>query len=98
MLRVFLLAVFLFGPAGALAPIFDGNARCEDTCPDDDERGQCAPDCDDCTCCAHSRPIAVAPSGLRLTAGGSEEAFEGDLLVPPTPYVGEILQVPKRSS
>jgi hypothetical protein len=52
-----------------LAPVGGGVAHvlgpapvetCATACSDDDEQGQCAPTCADCTCCSHVRPLAVA--------------------------------------
>lgn len=63
MLRVwFFLGFLLFTPVGGglLSPASSGDV-CMQSCPDDDESGQCAPDCTDCICCSHTRPVVVAP-------------------------------------
>ncbi|WXH28560.1 hypothetical protein WA016_02505 [Myxococcus stipitatus] len=61
--RVWLcLCLLLFAPmeGGLGLALFDSvDTVCEQGCPDDDERGQCAPDCADCTCCGHVRAVAA---------------------------------------
>jgi hypothetical protein len=34
---------------------------CIEQCADDDENGNCAADCTDCTCCAHPRAASASP-------------------------------------
>lgn len=64
-----LLALFVMGPAVAeplVGPVIEA---CAQPCPDDDEKGQCAPDCADCTCCGHvvhSLTPLPASDGLTL--------------------------------
>ncbi len=88
------LMLLSFGASGVLPSAAADDVRCEQTCPDDDEKGQCAPDCDDCICCAHLRPVAV------IQAPGSVSVPLADALVvhaehpPASPYLGEILHVP----
>ncbi|NMO19196.1 hypothetical protein HPC49_18560 [Pyxidicoccus fallax] len=99
MLRVWLiLCLLLFAPSmGRLLPVLSDTAGevCAQSCPDDDERGQCAPDCSDCTCCGHVRsvaaPVALPSLALRvpmplLLAHDEDEPASAD--------AGDILHVP----
>jgi hypothetical protein len=68
--------------------------RCEETCPDDDPQGNCAPDCDDCSCCNHLRsPLA---SHLQGASGAiPQQRFSpGTALPPESPEPAEIGHVP----
>jgi hypothetical protein len=70
---------------------------CTATCPDDDEHGRCAPDCNDCACCSHARTIAVP-----LSSGSLEERLVGVPVVlriqaPLSPELTGIRHVPKAS-
>ncbi|MEK6606119.1 MAG: hypothetical protein AABZ30_00490 [Myxococcota bacterium] len=58
------------GPANLFLPTV-----CQESCPDDDARGNCAPNCSDCACCGHllaaalpaqPRVLASAPSVARV--------------------------------
>jgi hypothetical protein len=70
---------------------------CAEQCEDDGPDGQCAPTCEDCLCCAHSRaafsaaPPDVVPLQLRA---GLDQGTEGG---PPEAEIQEILRVPKRA-
>ncbi|PTL75246.1 hypothetical protein [Vitiosangium sp. GDMCC 1.1324] len=97
MLRVwFFLSLLLFAPVGGglLSSASSGDV-CVQSCRDDDERGQCAPDCVDCTCCSHGRLVVVAPVASVVpmaprpppTAGHEEDE-------PPSAEVGDILRPP----
>lgn len=99
MLRIWLcLCLLLLAPSvGGLLPTLSGIAGevCTQQCADDDEQGQCAPDCVDCTCCAHVRSVAaplprpsLAPRAERQSRFAYEEAE------PPSADVGDILHVP----
>ena len=99
MLRIWLcLSLLLFAPSvGGLLPTLAGVAGevCTQSCEDDDAQGQCAPDCVDCTCCAHVRSVAapipmpsLAPRVDRPSRFAHEEA------APPSADVGDILHVP----
>ena len=99
MLRIWLcLCLLLFAPnLGGLLPTLSGTAGevCTQSCPDDDERGQCAPDCADCTCCGHVRSVA-AP--VRLPSPTQRvprpPLFVHDEDEPASADVGDILHVP----
>jgi len=75
-------------------PAFSSGEACTQSCPDDDERGQCSPDCADCTCCGHPRPVVLARpaplllSPLRAVLLGDEEQE------PLSVDTGDILHVP----
>lgn len=90
-------AVVTFALAGFLALANSGlsSGLCEDACPDDDEQGQCAPDCTDCVCCSHApQPVQLA-DGVESTVipGGAVQVEWMDRALP---WVEprEILHVP----
>lgn len=60
LLLVLLVASFALQATGASA--FIGDQQCQESCPDDDENGDCSPFCDDCRCCVHPRSIAPSLS------------------------------------
>ncbi|QSQ20270.1 hypothetical protein JY651_34110 [Pyxidicoccus parkwayensis] len=99
MLRIwFCLYLLLFAPSvGGMLPSLPGTQEevCSQRCADDDERGQCAPDCADCTCCGHVRSVA-APE-LMPSLGVDVERpprFAYDEAMPPSVDVGDIQHVP----
>ena len=97
MLRLLLcLLLVLFASVGGsgfpLAAV-TGDA-CEQSCPDDDERGQCAPDCADCTCCVHARTVMLAPSAVLLPGRSGPVLIEHEEQAPPAVDLGDILHVP----
>ncbi|MCE9672310.1 hypothetical protein LY474_31335 [Myxococcus stipitatus] len=99
LLRIWLcLSLLLFAPTGGglFTVIADAtDAVCTQQCPDDDERGQCAPDCADCTCCSHVRTVATpAAAPLLLADLLRREPVTHDEDTPPTVDVGDILHVP----
>ena len=67
-----LLTLLLLGLAGSaplLSPVADACTQgCADPgCADDDERGQCAPDCTDCACCVQQPAPLVAQASTGLS-------------------------------
>ncbi|REG23700.1 hypothetical protein ATI61_116172 [Archangium gephyra] len=96
-LRVFfLLSLLLLTPAGSglLSTASSGDV-CMQSCPDDDEHGQCAPDCTDCICCAHVRLVVVAPAlPTVLLAPRPPPVARHEEDEPPSADVGDILHVP----
>jgi hypothetical protein len=70
MSRLFLLlTLLLLGAAHGAELVGLGEERCAEQCPDDDAQGQCAPECQDCTCCAHhAASVLAAPAGSPLPA------------------------------
>ncbi len=97
MLRLWLfLSLLLSTPVGGglLSPASSGDV-CTQSCRDDDERGQCAPDCTDCVCCSHARPVVVAPTPATVPmAPRPPPAAEHEEDEPPSVDVGDILHVP----
>ncbi|WNG38879.1 hypothetical protein F0U61_38345 [Archangium violaceum] len=92
----FVLSLLLFAPVGGglLLPASMGEV-CEQRCPDDDERGQCAPDCIDCTCCSHVRLAVVAPTASAVPlAPWSPLPIEHEEDEPSSVKVGDIQHVP----
>ncbi|NVJ08958.1 hypothetical protein HUW63_27450 [Myxococcus sp. AM001] len=99
MLRIWLLVcLFLFAPGlGGLMPTLTGAVGevCTQRCPDDDDQGQCAPDCIDCTCCGHVRSVAAQapqPPFVLLVPRPLRVAYEKS--EPLSADVGDILHVP----
>jgi hypothetical protein len=89
-----LLVLFApFGGSGSLLASAVGEV-CTQSCPDDDERGQCAPDCDDCLCCVHARPVMIARPATLLPGHPEPVRIERDEQAPPSADVGDILHVP----
>lgn len=74
---------------------FLGAMECEQTCPDDDAKGNCAPYCDDCLCCAHL-PSVAPPLGTSLTAPRNSATRSTPLATSPgEAYPRGIEHVPK---
>ncbi|MCY1016877.1 hypothetical protein [Pyxidicoccus sp. MSG2] len=99
MLRIWLcLSLLLFAPSvGGLLPTLSGTAGevCAQRCADDDERGQCAPDCADCTCCGHVRSVAAADfAPFLLPHVERPPRFAHDEDAPSSADLGDILHVP----
>jgi hypothetical protein len=77
------------------ASLLLGAHRCQEGCADDNDDGECAPGCHDCTCCSGARvltpreQVAVVPPapGRLLCARPS--------LIPSSAEPREILHVPK---
>lgn len=96
MLRLWLcLLLVLFSPAvgGALAAPA-GAEVCTQHCADDDERGQCAPDCTDCACCSHVRPAALTASPGLVWQEPEDPRLEWTPARLTSADPGEILHVP----
>ena len=69
---------------------------CAQQCEDDGPDGQCAPNCEDCVCCAHTR-VAVTgratdplPIAVRIATG-----WRGSRPARPEAEAEDILRVPK---
>jgi hypothetical protein len=89
-----LLVLFAFvGGSGFPLAAAIGEA-CAQSCPDDDERGQCAPDCADCSCCVHTRTVMLAPPAVLLPSRSGPVLIEHEEQAPPAVDVGDILHVP----
>ena len=98
-LRVLIcLAAVLIGQGGPSLRQVAASEPCEQGCPDDDEKGQCPPSCDDCHCCSHLRTIALVPSEMLLPEGRSVVRAETTEKLTPALFVDDILHVPKRSA
>jgi hypothetical protein len=67
---------------------------CSDT-PCDSDCGNCPPDCDDCACCPHQRPLmfTVAAAAPLLDIGAVEFVAPSDPVEDPRAL--EILHIPK---
>lgn len=97
MFRIWLcLIALLFAPTGGLGfmPAVSSSEVCVQSCPDDDEQGQCAPDCVDCACCAHVRPVVLTRSHPALPRPAEGDAIEHDERTPLSVDAGDILHVP----
>ncbi|WP_224244092.1 hypothetical protein [Hyalangium gracile] len=67
---------------------------CAQSCPDDDERGECAPDCTDCSCCSHVPPVVLSLSPSLEQDLPPSPSISHEEQEPPSLEVGEILHVP----
>lgn len=68
---------------------------CEQSCPDDDADGQCAPDCVDCTCCSHlPNPVSFQEASRPVWEGLKQATVEWSDRVLPMVEPQEILHVP----
>lgn len=81
------------GGTGYLPTVAAGDV-CTQSCQDDDERGQCAPDCADCTCCAHARPVMLARAAIPLPSLPAPVLIEHEEHEPLSVDLGDILHVP----
>jgi hypothetical protein len=90
----FVLAICLLQAVGSSVVM---QIPCVEQCEDDGPDGQCAPTCQDCLCCAHSRAASSSPPPevvpLELRAGLAPAAD----VSPPETEIQEILRVPKRA-
>ncbi|WP_257455255.1 hypothetical protein [Archangium lipolyticum] len=96
MLRIwFFLSLLLFAPVGGgLVPPASPGVVCTQRCEDDDERGQCAPDCLDCTCCSHLRQVVLTPTLSSLPRAPRPPPVEHEEDEPTSVEVGDILHIP----
>lgn len=97
MFRIWLcLIALLFAPTGGFGfmPAVSSGVACVQSCPDDDEQGQCAPDCVDCTCCSHVRPVALSRAHSVIPSPAAPHLTEHDERQPPSADLGDILHVP----
>src|SRR5262245_33935373 len=97
MLRAAFLATLLavLGQGTGYFSLAARDTACAQSCPDDDEDGQCPSDCACCSCCPHHPPLVVGAavrSEVRLVA--SVEFVERHS-EPPTTVPRDILHVPK---
>jgi hypothetical protein len=81
------------GGTGSLPGLASGDV-CTQNCQDDDERGQCAPDCDDCLCCSHARPAMLARAAILPPSLPDPVLIEHEEPEPLSVDVGDILHVP----
>lgn len=94
MIRLWLcLGLVLFAPGGGVLSAPQAEV-CSQRCADDDEQGQCAPDCADCACCSHVRPLALAVAVGLVWVKTDTGLVEWTPVLPPTAEPGEILHVP----
>ncbi|WP_224360817.1 hypothetical protein [Hyalangium versicolor] len=68
---------------------------CTQNCADDDERGQCAPDCTDCLCCVHAHPVMLAAPTALLLSVHATALIEHEQQKPPSVDLDDILHVPR---
>jgi hypothetical protein len=91
----FFLALLLFAPmGGGLWPPAGSAVVCTQRCQDDDEHGQCAPDCLDCTCCSHLRQVVLAPTLAGVPKAPRLPPVEHEEDEPSSVEVGDILHIP----
>jgi hypothetical protein len=97
-LRIWLcLYALLFAPVGGFGftPAVSSGGVCMQICPDDDEQGQCAPDCTDCACCSHVQQVVLACSHTLMPSIAEPAPIEHEEQQPPSADVGDILHVPR---
>lgn len=100
MLRIWLcvIALLLASVSGSgFVPALSSGEVCSQNCPDDDSRGQCSPECADCTCCAHPRPVALNRTAWILVNPPSTLLLEEKEQEPLSAHTGDILHVPRLS-
>jgi hypothetical protein len=92
MLRAVVLTLVLV----QLGMVSMGAAACFESCPDDDDAGQCAPSCD-CSTCGHPnlRSSMPSPVGLVAIPPCVDLAHPAPVVPLLPPVVAEILHVPK---
>ena len=97
--RLFLLlTLLLLGAAHAAELSGLSEERCTEACEDDDAEGECAPECEDCTCCAHQpAPVLTAPSHAALTAPAARQHTEAPAAWPQTAHGRKIPHIPRRA-
>jgi|GEM_PF-2307832 len=96
-LRIWLCVLaLLFASVGGSGfnPAVSTGEACAQSCPDDDERGQCSPDCVDCTCCGHMRPVLMVRSSLLLLSPPGGVSLVDEVKEPLPVDTGDILHVP----
>ncbi|MCC6335326.1 MAG: hypothetical protein IT380_15215 [Myxococcales bacterium] len=74
-------------------PLFS-SAGCVERCPDDDEQGNCAPDCADCAGCCHVRLALTTPGSKHPPRVKATRIPERLQAAPLSPEPGDILHVP----
>jgi hypothetical protein len=95
LLRLFaalVLGLFVLQAAGVSAA---GARICVEQCQDDGPDGQCAPDCEDCVCCAHTRGTVTALAAVLLPAEGRTRRILRAEASPPESEAKDILHIPK---
>jgi hypothetical protein len=92
-LSLALLALVLTQAMGLAFPAEpDG---CSESCPGEEQNGQCPPDCDWCACCPGARLLLAAPLTPPPAPERSEIAPEEPSFSPSTPDPHEIFHVPR---
>jgi hypothetical protein len=69
--------------------------RCVERCSDDDEKGNCAPDCADCACCSRPTSIGGVAPQVGVAINQVQIVFWADVQTPSSPEPGDIFHVPK---
>ena len=91
-----LLTLLLLGTAHGAELVGLGEERCTEQCADDDEQGQCAPECQDCTCCAHhAASVLAVPSGSPLPAPVARQRTEAPTAQPQAAHARKIPHIPR---
>lgn len=102
--RLFLLLTLLLLGAAHVAQLSGlGQERCteecaDEACADDEAQGQCAPECQDCTCCAHHPSSALtAASSALLLAPIARLHTEAPAVRPQAAHGRKIPHIPRRA-
>ena len=99
-MRLCLTLVLALFVAQALVPYAGSSSEpCAAGCADDGSDGRCAPDCSDCTCCAHTgSPPLLVPRGARPGALALRESVPPrDAVRIPSRAPADVFHVPKSS-
>ena len=70
--------------------------RCEETCPDDDDQGQCPPGCMDCTCCLRTTALVRTDAISFVVFSVEAPPFVNADVFPVQPELRKVDHVPKR--
>jgi hypothetical protein len=93
-----LLTLLLLGAAHVAELAGLSEERCAEACADDDAQGECAPECDDCTCCAHQpAPVLSAPGCTALAAPAARPHTEAPAARPQAAHARKIPHIPRRA-
>jgi len=98
MSRLFLLLTLLLLGAAHVAELSGlSEERCTEACADDDAQGRCAPECQDCTCCAHQPAPVLSAPGTALGAPVARPHTEAPATSPRTAHARKIPHIPRRA-
>ena len=96
MLRVLVIVGLALAAAQAAGgSLLLGAHQCQERCADDNDDGQCAPGCHDCTCCSGVRVVTPREQAAGAPATPGRRLRPRATLCPASAEPREILHVPK---